>query len=34
MVLTGRGDVNRLVAELSELDGVLGVRTGAAATEE
>jgi putative Mg2+ transporter-C (MgtC) family protein len=34
MVLTGHGDVNRLVAELSELDGVLGVRTGGAATEE
>jgi putative Mg2+ transporter-C (MgtC) family protein len=34
MVLTGRGDVNRLTAELSELAGVLGVRTGAAVTEE
>jgi putative Mg2+ transporter-C (MgtC) family protein len=34
MVLTGRGEVNPLIAELTELDGVLGVRSGAAATEE
>jgi putative Mg2+ transporter-C (MgtC) family protein len=34
MQLTGRGDVNRLIAELSELDGVLTVRIGASAMEE
>jgi putative Mg2+ transporter-C (MgtC) family protein len=34
MVLTGRGEVNGLIAELSERSGVLGVRTGAAATED
>ena len=34
MVLTGRGDVHRLTAELSELSSVLGVRTGGADTEE
>jgi putative Mg2+ transporter-C (MgtC) family protein len=34
MALTGHGDLNWLTAELSELDGVLGVRTGAATAEE
>lgn len=34
MMLTGRGDLNRLSAELSELDGVISVRTGATTIEE
>jgi len=34
MVLSGRGEVTRLITELSELDGVLGVRTGTAAPED
>lgn len=34
MLLTGRGDLNRLSAELSELDGVISVRTGSTAIED
>ncbi len=34
MALSGRGDVNGLVSELTEIDGVLGVRTGASTSEE
>lgn len=33
-IVTGRGDLNRLSAELSELDGVISVRTGATTIEE